>query len=226
MASTYDALANKLIGKISDEKQYWVALAGGPGAGKSTLAQAVASLVNQKLQKQVCVVVPMDGFHYSREQLYRLDPPNAPNLMPRRGAPWTFDAEQLCCALTEAKQNGQASLPVYSRQASDPICDGVQICEHHRLVVVEGNYLLYLDDPRWAPLKQLWDESWFLRCNSTAEQRRRLIHRHLETWNDEKTRRWGPGEVGAAARADANDVKNMEMIAGCEKYADLVIDSR
>ena len=54
---------------------------------------------------------------------------------------------------------------------------------------------------------------------------RRLIARHLETWNDEKSARWGPGEVGAAARADANDVLNMELIAKCADHADLIIES-
>ena len=65
----------------------------------------------------------------------------------------------------------------------------------------------------------------FIKCVDRADQRRRLIARHLETWNEEKTKRWGPGEEGAAARADANDVLNMDLIAECEQYADEVIDS-
>ena len=47
----------------------------------------------------------------------------------------------------------------------------------------------------------------------------------LETWNEQKAAFWGPGEEGAAARADANDVLNMELIAVCEQYADQVIES-
>lgn len=102
---------------------------------------------------------------------------------------------------------------------------GVELLPSHEIVLVEGNYLLLQDDPRWAPLAPLWDERWFVRCASAAEQRRRLISRHLETWNDEKTARWGPGEAGAAARADANDVLNMELIAPSEKFADVSIES-
>ena len=49
--------------------------------------------------------------------------------------------------------------------------------------------------------------------------------RHYETWNDEKSARWGAGLEGAAARADANDVLNMELIAPSEAYAELVIES-
>ena len=85
------------------------------------------------------------------------------------------------------------------------------------------NYLLMREDPRWAPLDELWDERWFLKCPDPAAQRQRLILRHLETWNDEKSERWGAGEEGAAARADANDVLNMDLIAPCEKFAERVI---
>ena len=97
----------------------------------------------------------------------------------------------------------------------------------HQIVLVEGNYLLGAvgEEERWAPLGTLWDERWFIRCADAAAQRERLIRRHLETWSDEKARRWGAGETGAAARADANDVLNMELINPCEPKADRVIVS-
>lgn len=56
-------------------------------------------------------------------------------------------------------------------------------------------------------------------------QRQRLILRHFETWNDEKSARWGRGLEGAAARADANDVLNMRLIAPAEQLAERVIES-
>ena len=71
----------------------------------------------------------------------------------------------------------------------------------------------------------LWDERWYAQCASAEEQRQRLIWRHLETWNDEKAARWGAGEAGAAARADANDVLNMQLIAPSAKFADLTVES-
>ena len=37
--------------------------------------------------------------------------------------------------------------------------------------------------------------------------------------------RWGAGEAGAAARADANDVLNMLLIAPSAKFADLTVES-
>ena len=71
----------------------------------------------------------------------------------------------------------------------------------------------------------MWDERWYIQCASADEQRRRLISRHLETWNDEKAARWSAGEAGAAARADANDVLNMQLIAPSAQFADLTVES-
>ena len=67
------------------------------------------------------VVLPMDGFHYSRAELRALDPPDAGSLLPRRGSPWTFDAEGLCASLTRAKAASEGRLPVYCRVKSDPV---------------------------------------------------------------------------------------------------------
>ena len=80
-----------------------IGISGPPGAGKSTLAAAVAGRVNRAQGRECCVVLPMDGFHYSRAQLCALDPPDAASYLPRRGAPWTFDAEALLACLSAAK---------------------------------------------------------------------------------------------------------------------------
>jgi len=228
MVATYDRLCDRVLEKLSSlggGETWWVGIAGGPGAGKSTLAMAVCERINAAAGSDVSVVVPMDGFHYSRERLREIDPPDAAEYLPRRGAPWTFDAEALCETLAAAKTSGTATLPTYSRVLSDPVPNGAELKECHRIILAEGNYLLMKHDARWAPLMRLWDETWFVSCASAAEQRRRLVARHLETWNAEKSRRWGEGEIGAAARADANDVLNMELIARCEEYADLRIES-
>lgn len=229
MAATYDVLADRLLksaaGRADERGALWVAIAGGPGAGKSTVAAAVAERVNRAAGADCCVVLPMDGFHYSRAELRALDPPDAASFLPRRGSPWTFDAEACLACLAAARRDGEATLPTYSRTLSDPVPGGVRLTREHRIVLVEGNYLLLRDDPRWAPLDALWDERWFVSCASAAEQRRRLIARHLETWNAEKEARWGAGEAGAAARADANDVLNMELVRPCEAYAELTVES-
>ena len=47
---------------------------------------------------EISIVIPMDGYHYSRAQLQQIA--NKPDskytydqLLARRGAPWTFDAK-------------------------------------------------------------------------------------------------------------------------------------
>ena len=130
MASTYESLASHLLSVRAQGTagQHWVGIAGGPGAGKSTLAAAVASIVNDRSGDEIAVVLPMDGFHYSRAKLRELDPPDAAEFLPRRGAPWTFDAEGCLALLAAAKRDGEASLPTYSRVISDPVPGGAGPC--------------------------------------------------------------------------------------------------
>ena len=142
----------------------------------------------------------------------------------------TFDAEGCITCLARAKRDGAATLPTYSRDLQDPVPGGVQLRPQSELVLVEGNYLLMNgeehDRGRWMALDALWDERWFVRCADAAGQRQRVIRRHWENdWSAEQDRVWGPGIEGAAKRADANDVLNMELIAPCEAYAERVIMS-
>lgn len=114
MRGAYGSLASRLSAQLASRSApLWIAIAGGPGAGKSTLAARVSALLNEAEGSEVSVVLPMDGFHYSRAQLSQLDPPDASEFLPRRGAPWTFDAEGLYAALLAAKQEGEATLPTY-----------------------------------------------------------------------------------------------------------------
>ena len=123
MGAAYDTLAKRAVSlqEAASTPSVWIGIGGGPGAGKSTLAEAVAGRVNRAQGRECCVVLPMDGFHYSRAQLCALDPPDAASYLPRRGAPWTFDAEALLACLSAAKQTGAAQLPTYCRTASDPV---------------------------------------------------------------------------------------------------------
>jgi pantothenate kinase len=50
----------------------------------------------------------------------------------------------------------------------------------HKVVVIEGLYLLLKSDPRWEPLQSLWDERWFVKAPSLEIQRQRLIQRVAE----------------------------------------------
>jgi pantothenate kinase len=227
----------------------FIAIAGGPGSGKSTVAKAVASAINHDAsssagQEDVAVVLPMDGYHISKANLKIMARDKGTTyeaLMARRGAPWTFDHEQLIQDLTKAAilfkeerddDDGGARLkqefefPTYSRDISDPVPGGVCLKAHHKIFICEGNYLLALEDEHWKPLESLWDEGWLVVAPSSV-QLERLIHRHLLTWTDEKTKLWGPGqEGGALARAQANDLKNAEWISQTStQHANVIIQN-
>jgi pantothenate kinase len=242
MSDTYASLVDRLISRYERQSaanelknnQLFVGIAGGPGSGKSTLAHAVSEAINARMKvNDACVVLPMDGFHYTRAELQAMG--NSPDnewtyeeLLARRGAPWTFDAEGCIKKFTEARETGEASLPIYSRVKSDPVNDGVILNKEAKIVLLEGNYLLAWSDPsaRWKPLENLFDEAWYISCESLDDQRQRLVKRHLETWSEEKTKMWGEGEKGAGAKADANDMQNLLWIEEMSQlHADLTIKS-
>lgn len=253
MFPTYDKLARSVVSVLSTsseaERPRWIAIAGGPGSGKSTLSCALVERVNSMCKTEtgndVAVCLPMDGFHFSRKQLHEIADKHKnegvtyESLLARRGSPWTFDVDLLVNCLSEARATGEGVLPTYSRVKSDPVWEpGVKLEKHHQIVFVEGNYLLNWDEKlgaevpgqqegenlqdrsRWKSLQPLFDERWFISCESLNKQRERLIARHLETWTVEKTRMFGEGENGGAAKkADTNDVLNANFVDFHRRWA-------
>lgn len=174
MEATYDRLAQRAIDLYNSGKgtglggRCWIGIAGGPGAGKSTLAAAVAEKICNLQVKPLsiddggsankgsermpqpttiqAVAVPMDGYHFTRKELANvaktLGDDDGTKGMSRRGAPWTFDAKALAEDLANAKASGKASLPEYDRALSDPVDNAVTVEESHQIVLVEGNYLI------------------------------------------------------------------------------------
>lgn len=118
------------------------------GAGKTTLANAVVERIREiSSSDSTCigdaVVIPMDGYHYTKEQLSELAQPNDKSKgMNRRGAPWTFDAPALASDLAKAKKLGRGSLSDYDRNISDPVPNAIRVDERHNIFLVEGNHLL------------------------------------------------------------------------------------
>jgi pantothenate kinase len=234
---------------FNDYKQVFVGIAGTPGSGKSFIAEEVAKAIanrnpNGDANRPECIVIGMDGYHLPRKELKAMaevgakvetgDDEGNPikvamtykELMGRRGASFTYNSAEFIQQLRHIKANGKGSLPVYDRDKHDPVPDRVRVERHHKIILVEGLYLLCLQDKHWKALGQLWDDSWYIDV-SMKEIKRRLVERHLKYWNKEKTKIFGGDDEKAAARkAEANDMKNARCIQRNSKdMANLVVSN-
>lgn len=176
-----------------------------PGAGKSTLAAAVAAATPDR-----SVVVPMDGFHLANAELQRL------RRAERKGAPDTFDAAgyvSLLRRLREQPTDETVYAPAFRREIEEPIAGAIGVAAHVRLVVTEGNYLLLTSDP-WAGVRPMLDEVWYVDVDP-AVRMQRLVRRHE-----------AHGRTPEAARAWAasTDEPNARLVAQTRDRADFFVD--
>ena len=197
----------------SPATQRFIAIAGPPGAGKSTFAHAVCASINATAREELAVVVPMDGFHYP---LSTLDASPDPALARRRrGAPFTFDAQAFVRCIRGLKRNGFGDVPTFDHAVHDPVDGGCRVRAEHRVVLVEGNYVLLPEAP-WKDLvdEGAYDETWFMDTN-VDEAMRRVEARHVSV---------GRTAEEAKTRADSNDRLNAELVAAkCRDVADVLI---
>jgi pantothenate kinase len=145
-------------------------LVGPPGAGKSTLAQALL-----KAFPGLAQVVPMDGYHLANVELARLGRAS------RKGAPDTFDAAGYLALLQRLRdQSGDEIVyaPEFRREIEEPVAGAIAVLPGTRLVITEGNYLL-LDDGPWAGVAALLDDCWFVDIDP-ALRTDRLVARHRQ----------------------------------------------
>lgn len=178
-------------------------LAGPPGAGKSTLANALAERLGPS-----AAVLPMDGFHLDNALL------DARGLRPRKGAPATFDVAGFAATLARVRADrGTVIVPTFDRHLDLARAGAREITPAHRTVIVEGNYLL-ADEPPWPTIARTYDVSVFLAVPETVVEARILAR-----W-----RRHGLDERAARTRALENDVPNARLVLRSSRSADLTLD--
>lgn len=144
-------------------------LVGAPGAGKSTLAQALLEAFPGTAQ-----VVPMDGYHLANAELARLGRAG------RKGAPDTFDADGYVALLQRLRAQRDDEIvyaPEFRREIEEPIAGAIAVLPGTQLVIAEGNYLL-LDEGPWAKVAALLDDSWYVDIDPSLRQER-LVARHV-----------------------------------------------
>jgi pantothenate kinase len=198
---TDDELAALVLARAGTAARVLVAIAGPPGAGKSTRAAALASRLHASR------VVPMDGFHYDDRVL------EARGLRARKGAPETFDAAGFIHLIRRLKDNEpEVAIPVFDRGMEMSRAAADVVTRADRILLVEGNYLLLNETP-WDALAPLWDVTVFLDVPE-AELDRRLMRR----WA-----RHGKSPEAARAWIDGNDRPNIRRVQAGSRPAGIVV---
>jgi pantothenate kinase len=196
-------IAATIFKKAMKSDRFVVAIAGPPGAGKSTIAEQLAAL----LPENSAIVVPMDGFHFDDVVLDRL------GLRHRKGAPETFDLRGFMALLKRIRAGEpDIAIPVFDRSVELSRAGAALIAADAKFIITEGNYLL-LDEEPWNELASLFDFTIFLDV-----PRQELERRLLQRW-----RNHGRSEEDGRNWVATNDMPNVDRVLARRRSADLVV---
>lgn len=179
------------------------AIVGPPGAGKSTVADRLASQLNER-QANSAAVFPMDGFHLDDAVLEQR------GWRPRKGAPHTFDVGGFAATLARLRlnQEHEIAVPVFDRGLEISRNAARFIPKEVRHIIVEGNYLL-LDEVPWRELT--FDTTVYLEVPLQEIERRLLKRWKALVGKDLKS------------KMEANDLPNARMVIERSRPAEFTL---
>ncbi|MEN0098394.1 MAG: nucleoside/nucleotide kinase family protein [Brucella pseudogrignonensis] len=200
-------LPAEILSKLSNtDGRLIVAIAGPPGAGKSTISEYLRDAIN-KGGVGSAVIVPMDGFHLDNAILEER------GLRSRKGSPPTFDCAGFAALLERLKNASEdVVIPAFDRTLDLARAGAAIVRADHQILLVEGNYLLLNQEP-WTELASFFDMTIFLEV-PFSELERRLIQRWLDH---------GHTEDAARQRALSNDIPNAELVVSSSRDANYIV---
>lgn len=192
----------------AEERRHLIGITGKPGAGKSTLTQALVRACERQIGEELVIGLPMDGFHLTSAEIAKI------GRLDRRGAPDTFDAEGFVSALRRIADPSSPSLkwPQYNRRTNEPVSDAITVSTSVRLIFVEGNYLL-LPCPPWNEISQIIASIWYVSADSDITEAR-LRRRQLEA---------GKTVPEAQLFVERSDMLNAELVEKTKGNAERVV---
>ncbi|WP_421358474.1 nucleoside triphosphate hydrolase [Agrobacterium rosae] len=206
MTMTLGTLTDAIVQRASGHSRFIVAIAGPPGAGKSTLADALYDELTVRGER--AEVLAMDGFHMDNGILRER------GLLARKGAPETFDVRGFFDIVTAVRKADQDVLvPVFDRSREIAISSARSVSSETRFILAEGNYLLLNEEP-WVRLKDSFDFSIFV--GPTIEV---LEQRLRDRWIG-----YGLDDAGITAKLYENDLPNGKRVVQNSQQADIKID--
>jgi pantothenate kinase len=203
-----DDLVERAVALLPPAGRALVGISGLPGAGKTTLAEALVAGLRACLGADGVAHVPMDGFHLADVELDRL------GLRDVKGHPDTFDGWGYAALLARLRSETSAVVyaPGFERGLEQPLAAAVAVPPGVRLVVTEGNYLL-LPDPAWSAARAELAETWLVETDDDLRVRR-LVARHVE---------FGKAPAHAEEWVARSDEANARLIRERSVEADLVV---
>lgn len=206
MNARIDEIVGEVLNRAGNTRRFLIAIAGPPGAGKSTMADNVASAL--KAKGESASVLPMDGFHMDNAILIER------GLLARKGIPETFDVRGFLDIVRAVRPADQEVLvPVFDRSRELAIASARPIDPQDRFIIIEGNYLLFTQG-KWAELDGIFDYTIML-----APPMEVLEERLWDRWRGYKLT-----EEEASAKVYGNDLPNGRLILENRRPADITLE--